>query len=272
LQDPQKNINYSQLDIESPVPETATVPPKVRPWGPWATLGLGAVIFIVYSVVQGIVYLFVAIATFGSWQNFDMMRFIESLNTNGLGISISTIVAAPIGVVLVIVFARLRRGLTWPEYLGLRPLSWKTVPVLIIIPVILAVLLGIIGDKSGGSGETDIMLNAYKNSVWPALFWIAIVICAPIFEEFLFRGFGFVGLQKSRLGSAGATVLTALIWALLHIQYNWFGMAIILVIGIVLGIVRTKTRSLWAPIVIHSIWNLLQMVAMVLVINGIIQQ
>jgi membrane protease YdiL (CAAX protease family) len=73
------------------------------------------------------------------------------------------------------------------------------------------------------------MLDAYRNTAWPPLFWIAVVIFAPAFEEFLFRGFSFIGLQKSRLGSAGATILTALVWAVLHIQYNWLGGGILII-------------------------------------------
>jgi uncharacterized protein len=272
LQDNQNNPEIIQPAVVYNEPVANTIPPRPRPWGPWATIGLGAVIFVVYSLVQALVHLFVSILTLNPQNGFDLEEFIRSLTTNGLGISISTIVAAPVGIFLIIVFAKLRPGLSVSEYLGLRSLSWRSIPVLVLIPIVLAAALSIIGNYVVKPGEPDPMLDAYRNTAWPALFWIAVVIFAPAFEEFLFRGFTFIGLEKSRLRSTGATILTALIWAVLHIQYNWFGMVVILIIGIVLGIVRTRTGSLWATITIHAVWNLLQMIVMVLVINGVIQQ
>lgn len=96
------------------------------------------------------------------------------------------------------------------------------------------------------------------------------VIFAPIFEEVLFRGFLFEGFRQSKLGPIGAIGLTALGWSLLHIQYGFYGIATIFVLGIVLGIVRIKTDSLWSPLIMHAFNNLVAMILVALSVSGLI--
>jgi membrane protease YdiL (CAAX protease family) len=242
--------------------EIEPVQPKPRPWSAWATLGLGITIFLSYSIVQVIVHGTVSVITFRSNPLDNIEEFIKSLATNGLAISLSTIVAVPIGIILIVIFVKLRKGITLTEYLGLQPISLKTLLLLLAVPIGLVLILGLLSTYLVKSDNPGFMEEAYANSTWPALFWIAVVIFAPAFEEALFRGFAITGLRQSLLGAKGAVILTSLIWALLHIQYDWFGMATIMIIGLVLGIVRIKTGALWGPLLIHSTWNLLQMVAL----------
>jgi membrane protease YdiL (CAAX protease family) len=263
----QFETDYHNAHIQQPQPQA-------KPWGPWATVGLGAVIFFVYSMAQGIVLFAVALFSILSLPDLaemDIQQITDNIMTNGLALSLSIIIAAPVGILLIIVFAKMRKGISLGEYLGFRALRAGTLFVLMVIPVVLVIIAELIGIFVVKSSDPGFMVEAYQNSVWPPLFWIATVIVAPAFEETLFRGFAFAGLRQSRIGPTGAVGLTAAIWALLHIQYDWFGMTTILVIGIVLGIARIKTGSLWAPMTIHAVWNLLQMIAIVLYLNGIIK-
>ena len=107
--------------------------------------------------------------------------------------------------------------------------------------------------------ESDVMTDAYITSVWPALFWIATIIFAPLFEEVFFRGFLFEGFRYSRMGVTGAVLLTSFVWAGFHMQYGLFQIAAIFVLGIILGVVRYRTGSLWPPLVMHVCNNLLAM-------------
>ena len=129
---------------------------------------------------------------------------------------------------------------------------------------------GIVGIALGIQDESQFTTEAYKTSVWPALFGLAVVIFAPLFEEAFFRGFLFAGLLQSRLGSTGTIALTALSWAVLHIQYDLYGIATILVLGVVLGIVRLKMNTLWAPLILHSFWNFLAFIITALYVTNII--
>jgi len=108
----------------------------------------------------------------------------------------------------------------------------------------------------GGAESTnaDFMEDILSGAGWLLMF-VATVIFASFFEEVLFRGFIFVGLLRSKLGVAGAIALTSLVWALLHLQYDLFVMFTICVMGIVMGVTRYKTGSLWSTIIVHSLWN-----------------
>ena len=86
---------------------------------------------------------------------------------------------------------------------------------------------------------------------------LAIVVAAPVSEETLFRGFFFAGVAHSRIGVPGAIILGSLIWALIHLQYDFYGMATIFFSGLLLGYVRFKTGSIYATMFLHGLMNLL---------------
>ncbi len=76
-------------------------------------------------------------------------------------------------------------------------------------------------------------------------------ISAGVGEEITLRG----ALQP-RLG----LWLTALLFALLHVQYSWFGMASILVFGLILGAVRLRSGTTSA-ILVHALYDALALAA-----------
>lgn len=88
----------------------------------------------------------------------------------------------------------------------------------------------------------------------PALF-AAVAIAAPLWEELLFRGFLFRGFT-ARLGPLFAVVLTALAWAVLHVQYDWFGIVQILLIGLFFGWMRVQSGSVLLPVILHAAANI----------------
>ena len=100
------------------------------------------------------------------------------------------------------------------------------------------------------------------------MFWIAVIIFAPVFEEALFRGFLFEGLMQSRAGVIGAIAVTSVTWAILHIQYNAAGIIYILLLGVIMGVLRWKTRSLWSPLIMHALVNLISTVLIAADLNG----
>lgn len=261
-------------DLGLSQPEIGPPGLQPKPFGAWATIGLGAVIFIVYSLVQGITLFAVSIFSLISQPGISGMtaqQIVQNIANNGLALSISIIISAPIGILLIWAFIRMRKGFSFNEYLGLRRLRTRTFFTLLAIPIGLVVLVELIDMFIVKNNNPGSMVDAYRNSTWPVLFWIATIIFAPLFEEALFRGFALNGLSRSKIGPAGAVILTAVVWALLHIQYDWFGISTILIIGIILGIVKIKTGSLWGTILIHSTWNLLQMIGIVIYVSGAIK-
>jgi membrane protease YdiL (CAAX protease family) len=249
---------------------TENTKPETRVWGPWETIGFGLVVGMTFIAAQALVVVAFIATKIISDSTLNLLQITENLSSNGLLLALAVFASAIVGVGLIVVFIKLRRNANIAEYLGLRPISKKSSFILLAITIGLIILLESISIFLVNPQNDELMVEAYKTSVWPALLWIATVIFAPAFEETFFRGFLFVGLKQSRIGSAGTIIITALTWTLLHIQYDIYGMTLILILGIVLGIVRLRTGSLWSPLLIHSFWNLVAMVGTALYASGLI--
>lgn len=89
----------------------------------------------------------------------------------------------------------------------------------------------------------------------PALFMLLLLgggICAPIGEEFFFRGFLY-NAAKRRLGIVGGTLLSAVIFGVIH--GGPFQILGIIPMGILLAVMYERTRSLWVPMIMHALNN-----------------
>ncbi len=235
-------------------PDTlAPVEPQRQLWGFWPTVGLSATILVTFFAAQ----IAVSLVAFLVLLYSGGLGFQETLEAaaSGLVLSLATIVSVPLGLLLVVVFIRLRGNISVADYLGFRRIKWGVVAILALLFVAMLAVVSIIGSYLGDSGDANFNTELYLSSGFPPLLWLAVVFLAPLFEEVFFRGFLFVGLRASRLGVIATVILTSLLWAILHIQYNLFGITQILGMGLILGTVRHKTDSLWGPLIIHALWN-----------------
>ena len=106
-----------------------------------------------------------------------------------------------------------------------------------------------------GRPMSEFMVGIARTYRSAALLSVALIVAAPAFEEICFRGFLYAGMKRCWLGSAGAIVLTSLVWASIHIQYDLFDIGVIFVSGLLLGVVRWRTKSLWPCLALHAAWN-----------------
>jgi membrane protease YdiL (CAAX protease family) len=83
---------------------------------------------------------------------------------------------------------------------------------------------------------------------------LAVPLLYPIVEEFFFRGV-FLGVVRRRLGTAAAVIVPAVMFALIHVQYDWGGMAFVALDGLIFGIARVRTGSVYVPMLLHVIGN-----------------
>lgn len=97
---------------------------------------------------------------------------------------------------------------------------------------------------------------------FPFLVMLLIIgIAAPFCEELVFRGIVYQGYRKS--GPAlQALLLSALLFALMHMNFNQAAYAV--VIGAVLILLVEATGSLWSSIIFHIIFNSRQVCLMYL--------
>jgi uncharacterized protein len=243
--------------------ENISLPPgpiKKQVWGFWATAGLGLATGIVFLLVQTLTVLPFVIAALAGEPGLDVSELTNRVLENGDLFSAATIAAAVVCVGFILLMIKARGGESITQYLALKSISRKTIARMFVITAVFILLSIAVSALLPEQPGSDYTTTAYNNASIKPLFWVAVVIFAPIFEEAFVRGFLFIGFRQSRIGPAGAIILTTLIWAALHMQYDIFQIAVIFVLGIILGIVRHKTDSLWSPLIIHSFNNLVAMV------------
>ena len=85
---------------------------------------------------------------------------------------------------------------------------------------------------------------------------ISVIIIAPIAEEFIFRGFLYSQLSRTKLGPWGAVTLSSFLWTVIHFQYEVLILIVLFIFGIFLGYIRMAYESLSLPIMLHGINNL----------------
>jgi hypothetical protein len=185
------------------------------------------------------------------------------LQLNGLYLSFATCCSAPVVVALAWLFASLRNGLPPRQYLALRPVPMTKVLRWCLALAVLATLSDCVTALLGRPIVPQVMRDIYETAGWAPLLWVVLLVVAPISEEVLFRGFLFEGLAQSRVGSVGAIGLSSALWAGIHLQYDLYGIADVFVSGLLLGLARWKTNSLFTSMVMHGLMNLIATVELV---------
>jgi hypothetical protein len=81
-------------------------------------------------------------------------------------------------------------------------------------------------------------------------------VLAPVAEEFMYRGVLMMTLLK-QMGILGALIVSSALFAIVHLPTEPQAVLPLFFLGIALGYVAYRTRSLVAPIVTHAIFNTL---------------
>jgi len=156
-----------------------------------------------------------------------------------------------------------RRGLDWQQAIGLRrkpPLHaigfggmffLAVLPPLAVVFPVCAKLCRVFGIKDTPQDVVDMLANSDSTLVVVVIVAFAITI-APVFEEFLFRGFAYPAL-KQRWGTWRALTLVSAAFAAIHLHVPSLGPLFALAIG--LGLSYEFTGSLLAPITMHALFN-----------------
>ncbi len=98
---------------------------------------------------------------------------------------------------------------------------------------------------------------------------ISILMFAPFLEEYLFRGVLQSWLRR-KIGSISAIFIAGAAFAFLHYapQQGWTNIPLIISLftfGCYLGFIYEKSRSLFAPIVLHVTFNLISVMRIILI-------
>lgn len=177
-------------------------------------------------------------------------------SSNGTVVSISIIISLILLTALSVLIVRLQ-GSSVRQYLALKPFS-----VAIGIGLFGLLLLFIIGSEllTYFLDKNPLLfvdpLYQSVSSVW--LLIVAMVIVAPIYEELVFRGLLWSAIAEqfsAHRGMLVASIVTSLIFAIIHLQYGIYEISTIIVLAMLFCYARIKSGSLLLPILLHIINN-----------------
>lgn len=156
---------------------------------------------------------------------------------------------------------------------GLIDISWKKVFQYVgggvLVTFAIMIILGSLGYEAkmetifGETGDQAAveLLNSAKSHYTLIAIVISAVVLAPLGEELIFRGFLY-GVSKKYTGPIFSIITSSLIFAVVH------GHAPILlplfIVGAILAIIYELSGSLWTSIILHSLFNLINVIHMVM--------
>lgn len=195
---------------------------------------------------------------------------LTALLSNGRIISLSVVMGLPAILAMLWLAIRLSRT-PFADYLALRWTSWKMLAAGIAGMVLLAMAWEVISRVAGRESSPGFMMDVLKTARADGALWLlvfAFCVAAPITEEFFARGFLYRGWSESFLRPAGAILLSSAVWTLMHLQYNWFFLAQVFSIGLLLGYLRYLSNSTWLTVVLHGLNNLAATIQTIVLANN----
>jgi uncharacterized protein len=226
-------------------------------WGPFATLVWTVLIAITFIVVQFAASLFYFAATAFERPRPPMVPVVAGLKFDGMFLSVCTFATLFFCAPLIIVIVKLKPGARIRDYLALNFPSARQVWRWTLVTIAFCLLTDAILMLLQQPNVPEFMRKVYSTMDPRWVLWLALAVGAPLFEELCFRGFIFTGLAASRLRWYGATVITSMLWAAIHVQYDWYGVSFIFGFGLLLGTVRAKTNSVVLTMWLHCLSNII---------------
>jgi uncharacterized protein len=144
---------------------------------------------------------------------------------------------------------------------------WGIGGYLVATPIVIVV--SIINEKiwqgQGGSNPLLQIVLEGKDSTALLLFFLTAAVAAPLFEEFLFRGFLLPSLTRY-VPVWAAICLSGLLFGVAHLSLS--EIVPLTTLGIILGTVYVRTKNLLAPMLLHSLWNSTTLVSLYILGSG----
>lgn len=158
----------------------------------------------------------------------------------------------PVATLLVITAIVRARGLSWQNLGAVAP-PWKSAVAWTVGWIVWIALAEVLATR----------LGAAPAERWPvrsgstlAILFVGMVLLAPLAEELLFRGLVYWRVAQTPAGVPGAILAGAVIFTVIHLQYGFREWLFILADGILLGLARYQSKSVWLTTFLHALGNL----------------
>lgn len=221
----------------------------MRVWGYLATLGWAFLAFITGQFVALVAML---------WLRRSDLSTVLATPFDGSLVTIFILISNPITMAVVALAIAISRS-PQAEYLALRSPARRD----LVLGLVCLVGLIALGDGllyvSGYPLVTPFQMQSYNTAAvegWLPALWFGAIVMAPAGEEVLFRGFLFRGWARTARFTWPAIIAISILWAGLHVQYDWTGVLQIFIIGLFLGWMRARSGSTLLTFLLHGLFNL----------------
>jgi len=218
-------------------------------WGYWTTLGWAVLAFLAGQFIAFGALLWLRT---GDWSTLLQTPY------DGVLVTLFIVTSNPITIAVLAGAVRLKRARP-VEYLALQTPRRRDLTLGVACLIALIVVSDALLFVSGHDVVTPFQLQSYTTAAaegWLVPMFAAAILIAPAGEEILFRGFLFRGWARSERSAWPAIMAISLVWAALHLQYDWTGMVQIFVVGLFLGWMRLRSGSLLLTFLLHALFNL----------------
>jgi hypothetical protein len=210
----------------------------------WPGIGLAA-FFLAVNATAGIIALLLVDESWPEWLG---------------GLTFFTFITLSYVAQMVVVWAMARRrGMSFKRAVGLNPFP-------VVSGILVAIAASVVGRLLAGlallilqaldirlpPSPTDPTAMFGRGPLSMALILVLLMVVAPFAEEVIFRGVLMGSLQR-RYGPSWAILGSGMLFALVHVQIST--VVAIVFVGLALGWIAMRYRSIWPSIIAHSLFN-----------------
>jgi membrane protease YdiL (CAAX protease family) len=265
-----KNLDYNAPlanELEKIVPAEPT--PDNPPWNGLAAIGVW-----IMSVVFIIIFPNIFVLPYLARQNLDFTNRValtEFVTTDKTAVILQLLAIIPAHILTIVlawfVVTKFRKY-SFRKMLGWEMGGFRIYHIFLIIVFFFA-LAGLL---TSYFGETENDFLKILQSSRAAVFLVAFfaTFTAPLVEEVVYRGVLYSAFQR-KIGVIWSVVAVTFLFALVHVpQYSkdfvpdFVTVSVILLLSLVLTTIRVKTGNLLPCIVLHTVFNGIQSVLMIL--------
>jgi len=249
-QEPQKNASEERINSQVETSTSQKTLPQV-PWGAGKIMQVMVLWLLAYILIGQ-----VAVPMLLTFLGIDR----DNMSVRGHAVLHLCLDMSQLGVTLLILWRCLKDFK--PRQLGLFPVrlggGWQ---VAVLLSCLIFPVVDWVAQQSMGwfQSDADQWANQMEHSLsigdWITnmAYFCVVSLCAPIWEEAIFRGFLLASLARY-MPTGVAVVVSSLLFAMCHFRLQTF--LPLLMLGIVFSLVFLATRNLIPPIVLHSAWNI----------------
>ena len=249
-----QNPYASPRNEDAKLAEPEAAPPR-KEMNFWLAVAWSVLVLVTMIAVQTIVILPFLFARMAGQPPSELERVVAELEYDGTVLAIATCLSTLVCIAAVALIVHLS-GWNVRDYLRL---NWPAKASHVVVSFLLVIAFLALSDGLTYLLQREIvpdfMVQAFESSLLPLLVF-AVVVAAPVGEEVIFRGF-LIRNFSSSTGPIVAIVISSVVWAAIHLQYDLYGITTVFLGGLLLGGIYQHTRSLSLCILLHAFWNLI---------------